>query len=56
MEADAVGGSLTTRPVKFTGRHLFVNLAAAEGELRVEVVGRDGKAIAPFTIVCSGVS
>jgi hypothetical protein len=29
-------GVLTTRPIKFTGKHLFVNL---NGEVRVEVVG-----------------
>jgi len=32
-------GELTTRPVKFNGEHLFVNL---NGELRVEVLDRDG--------------
>lgn len=37
------------RPVKFSGKHLFVNLAAAGGELRVEALDEAGKAIAPFT-------
>jgi hypothetical protein len=49
MEADENGGTLTTRPVKFSGRNLFVNLAAPAGELRVEVLDRDGEPIAPFT-------
>jgi hypothetical protein len=35
-------GELTTRPVKFNGEHLFVNL---NGELRVEVLDRDGRAL-----------
>ena len=49
MEAGTGGGTLTTRPVRFSGRHLFVNLDAPQGELRVEVLDRDGKVIAPFT-------
>jgi hypothetical protein len=36
-------GLLTTRPVKFKGRHLFVNL---NGELRVEVLDEAGKLLA----------
>ncbi len=35
-------GELTTRPVKFKGRHLFVNV---NGELRVEVLDEAGKAL-----------
>jgi hypothetical protein len=42
-------GTLITRPVRFTGRHLFVNLAAASGDLRVEVLDDAGKTIAPFS-------
>ena len=38
-----------TRPIRFSGRRLFVNADAARGELRVEVLDRDGKPIAPFT-------
>jgi hypothetical protein len=49
MDADEKGGTLTTRPVSFKGKHLFVNLACPKGELRAEVVGADGKPIAPFT-------
>lgn len=48
MDAGGQPGTLTTRPVRFRGRHLFVNLDAPEGELRVEVLGADGQAIAPF--------
>lgn len=50
MEAGEEGGALTTRPVKFSGKNLFVNLAAAQGELRAEAIDKDGKAIAPFTL------
>ena len=42
-------GTLVTRPVRFSGKHLFVNLAAPAGELRVEVLDEAGKTIAPFT-------
>jgi hypothetical protein len=42
-------GTLITRPVTFTGRHLFVNLDAPDGELRAEVLDRAGRVIAPFT-------
>jgi len=42
-------GTLITRPVRFSGRHLFVNLAAPAGELRVEVLDVDGNTIAPYT-------
>ena len=49
MDADARGGTLTTRPVRFKGRFLFVNVDCPRGELRVEVLGADGKPIPPFT-------
>ena len=42
-------GTLITRPVRFSGRHLFVNLAAPSGELRVEILDAAGKTIAPYT-------
>jgi hypothetical protein len=41
--------TLTTRPIRFAGRHLFVNVDAPDGELRVEVLDREGRSIAPFT-------
>jgi hypothetical protein len=40
--------TLVTRPVRFTGSHLFVN-ADLTGELRVEILDADGRTIAPFT-------
>jgi hypothetical protein len=45
---DGAAGTLTTRPVRFTGKHLFVN-ADLQGELRVEVLDRAGTVIAPLT-------
>ena len=41
-------GTLITRPVTFTGRMLFVN-ARVEGELRAEVLDREGAVVAPFS-------
>lgn len=38
LDAGAQGGTLTTRPVTFTGRQLFVNAACPHGDLRVEVL------------------
>ncbi len=42
-------GTLTTRPIKFSGKHLFVNVDDPKGELTVEVLDEAGKVIAPFT-------
>lgn len=49
LDAGDTTGTLTTRPVRFQGKQLFVNLDAPEGELRVEVLGRDGKVLEPFS-------
>ncbi len=49
MDADAVDGELVTRPILFSGTHLFVNADTSKGELRTEVLDLDGKPIAPFT-------
>ncbi len=49
LEADATGGSVTTRPVVFSGRFLFVNVNAAKGRFEVEALDADGRPIAPFT-------
>ena len=42
-------GTLTTRPVRFSGSHLFVNADLRGGELRVEVIDRQGHVVAPFS-------
>jgi hypothetical protein len=49
MDAGEQEGTLTTRPVWFSGKYLFVNVDAAAGELRAEVLDEKGKAIAPFS-------
>ena len=51
MEAGAAEGTLTTRPVRFTGSHLFVNVADAAGALRVEVLDSAGNVIPQFAKV-----
>ena len=48
MDADATPGTLTTRPLRFSGRRLFVNLDAPRGTLRVEVLNPAGQPIAPL--------
>jgi hypothetical protein len=49
MDAGVSEGTLTTRPVRFSGRYLFVNAALNGGELRAEVLDTDGRVIVPFT-------
>ena len=50
MDAKGNAGTLTTRPVTFSGRQIFVNAAVpAGGELRAEVLDENGAPIAPFT-------
>lgn len=48
MDAAGSPGTLTTRPVRFRGKHLFVNFRAPAGELRVEVLDENQRPIAPF--------
>jgi len=50
MEAAGEPGILTTRPVRFSGKHLFVNADTKGGALHVEVLGKDGTPIAPYTV------
>jgi hypothetical protein len=49
MDAGEKPATLTTRPIKFSGEHLFVNLDAPQGELRVEVLTLEDKNYGPFT-------
>ena len=42
-------GTLTTRPVRFSGRHLFVNLDVPAGDLRVEVLDREARPLPGFS-------
>jgi hypothetical protein len=49
MQSGDREGSLTTRPVRFSGAHLFVNVDNPRGDLRAEVLDPEGNAIPPFT-------
>jgi hypothetical protein len=49
MDAGDTAGTLTTRPVTFSGKHLFVNADAPGGELRVELLDQSSEVIAPFS-------
>ena len=49
MDAGDTEGTLTTRPLRFRGKHLFVNVDSKDGELLAEVVDDRGKVIAPFS-------
>ena len=49
MDAGDKEGALTTRPLKFKGKHLYVNLEAPQGELRAEVLDGNNQVVAPFT-------
>lgn len=53
MDGGSEGGALTTRPVTFNGRHLFVNADVPDGTLRAEVRDMNGQPIAPFTLANS---
>ena len=47
-QVSATPARLTTRPVTFTGRHLFLN-ANIDGDIRVEVLDAAGRVIEPYT-------
>lgn len=50
LHAGASTGHVTTRPVVFSGKHLFINADCPQGELRAEILGADGTVIEPFTL------
>ncbi|MGZ0710192.1 sialate O-acetylesterase [Coraliomargarita sp. W4R53] len=50
MSAGSRAGTLTTRPITFSGKRLFVNADVEQGSLRAEVRDTDGNVIAPFTL------
>ena len=49
LDADEKGGKLTTWPVTFKGKYLFVNVDAPNGALKTEILDEQGKVIAPYT-------
>jgi hypothetical protein len=50
LDAAGPGGVVTTRPLVFRGRHLFVNAATGAADLRVEVLDAAGRPLPPFTL------
>jgi hypothetical protein len=48
LDAGEQGGAITTRPLQFKGKHLFVNADVKDGELTAEVLDRNGQVIAGF--------
>jgi hypothetical protein len=50
MNAGPEGGTLTTRPVRFGGKYLFVNVVNPSGNLRVEITDEQGNSIVPFSL------
>jgi len=49
MDAGEMEAILTTRPVSFSGKYLFINADTHAGEMRVEVLDEKDQVIAPFT-------
>jgi len=48
IDAGETGGALTTRPLRFSGKHLFVNVSDPKGKLRVEILNQAGQVIPRF--------
>ena len=57
LDADGNSGTLTTRPLTFSGKVLHVNVDCPKGELKAEVLDSSGTPIEPFTLGnCNAVS
>ena len=50
MDAGDSMGTLTTRPLEFDGRYLFVNVDCPDGELRAELLDAQGRVLKPYTL------
>ncbi|WP_460908800.1 hypothetical protein, partial [Spirosoma areae] len=50
LDAGSNAGTLTTRPITFSGKHLFINASVPQGTLRAEVQDLSGKPLSPFTL------
>ena len=46
LNAGGDGGTVVTAPFRMSGRALHVNVEAPEGELRVDILDRDGSVVA----------
>jgi hypothetical protein len=53
MDAGASQGTLTTRPLLFSGNHLFVNVRDPSGQLLVEALDANGNVIPGFSMANS---
>jgi hypothetical protein len=53
LDASHSDGILVTRPLRFSGAHLFVNAALDSGELRAEVLDAQGRVIPGFELARS---
>jgi hypothetical protein len=50
-------GTVTTRPIQFSGSYLFVNADAHDGQIRAEVLDLRGRVVLPFSVAnCSPVT
>lgn len=49
MEAGDCEGTLTTRPIRFQGTRLFVNLDSVSGALTAEILDTAGQVLPPFS-------
>ena len=49
MDAEGAAGDLTTRPVRFNGKFLYVNLDGPDGSLVVDLLDEQGNVIEPFS-------
>ncbi|MEQ2008048.1 MAG: M56 family metallopeptidase [Limisphaerales bacterium] len=51
LDAGPEGGVMTTKPVTFTGKFMFVNMKtnAPDGEMRIEILDADGNALEHFS-------
>ncbi|MHC5165610.1 MAG: hypothetical protein ACYSOI_09815, partial [Planctomycetota bacterium] len=57
MDASGSTKTLTTRPVQFTGKYLYVNVDCPAGDLKVEVLNTSDQVISPFTLAsCDAIS
>jgi len=50
MDAAETKGTLTTRPVRFSGKHLFVNADVDGGQLQAEILDEQGDVVNPFSL------
>lgn len=50
LNAGREPGTLTTRPVTFHGKQMFVNAEVPAGRMRAEILDENGKVIEPFTL------